>query len=236
MTQHKVWNILFLGAFILGGASSARAGGYPINDTLRYVQQIFEMISKYSQQAQETLVNKAKKEQIKIWEGAIEETPIQVSAYDYVKENLLTNPGEQSAPPQENLATAKAYVRERFLVPEGEQTDEKIAEIKGERKEYIQALSAELLSLSAGVRQRLPDDANLISEAEASGGGVLQDVKLNTATIKALARMTAVDIALQIKLAELEAAQELLYQPLEELKKPPECEGGCMGEVEVIRD
>lgn len=137
-------------------------------------------------------------------------------AYDVVKKNVLPN-GKNSkyAPGQKTWDKAVAFVKSNFYAKDPQKVS--FAEqkaIKKKRQEYFYEVTTNLITTSLLIQQGLVEDAKSISKAPTSGCNLIDDININTQTMMMVAKQTMADIALQARMLELEALQELNAQPI----------------------
>lgn len=211
-------------AFMLVVCVSVSGGAtFAVLDVFRGLQFTMQSIERTSQYAANLAKNNALKEQVEIWTGTTSITPPSASTYDFVTQNDPNSlPSAEIAPPQESLEEALAFVKKTFFVPAdaANVTEEMKAEVRNKRKTYVTNLGKEIISYAAGVRSSTADDLKSLQEASSSAGGIIQEIELNTETIKSLALITAANVFLEARLMEMEAASMLLKQEEQLLEKP----------------
>lgn len=148
--------------------------------------------------------------------------PITNLAFDFVNENMIKDiKNEKTGKVQTNWDEAVKYVKSTFYHDDSATlTPEINKELIKKRQDYLHEINSNLLSVSIGMQQALIEDAKSISVAPTSGCGFVDDVNINTQTMIALAKQTMAEIALEIRLFELEAITEQAKQPVYLLSKP----------------
>lgn len=148
--------------------------------------------------------------------------PITNLAFDFVNENMIKDiKNEQTGKVQTNWDEAVKYVKSTFYHDDATTlTPEINKELIKKRQDYLHEINSNLLSVSIGMQQALIEDAKSISTAPTSGCGFIDDVNINTQTMIALTKQTMAEIALEIRLFELEAIAEQTKQPIYLLPKP----------------
>lgn len=143
-------------------------------------------------------------------------------AYDLTKENMLGASQKSAyAPAQKNWDAAVNHIKSTFYEKDPDlltQTRQK--ELKRKRQEYLYETNSNVISTSLGIQQALLEDAKRISEAPTSGCNLIDDININTFMMMTLVKQTMADIALQIRMTELEAIREQNAQPLYLLERP----------------
>lgn len=137
-------------------------------------------------------------------------------AYDVVKENVLPE-GKNSkyAPGQESWDKAVEFVKSNFYIKDrAKLTPAEQKRITLKRQEYFYEVNANLITTSLLIQQGLVEDAKSISKAPTSGCNKFDDININTQTMMVISKQLMADIALQIRMLELEAMRELTTQPV----------------------
>lgn len=207
---------------IIGIPVSGRAT-FIVLDSFRGLQLTLQSFERTDQYAANLAKNNALKDQVEIWTETTSITPPSASTYDFVSQIDLTSlPSAEIAPPQESLEEALSFVKKTFFVPTDvlHVTEEQKAEVRNKRKIYVANLGKEIISYAAGVRSSTADDLKSLQEASSSAGGIIQEIELNTETVKSLALITAANVFLEARLMEMESASMLLKQEEQLLKKP----------------
>lgn len=148
--------------------------------------------------------------------------PITNLAFDFVNENMIKDiKNETTGKVQTNWDEAVKYVKSTFYHDDmATLTPDINKELTKKRQDYLHEINSNVLSVSIGMQQALIEDAKSISVAPTSGCGFIDDVNINTQTMIALAKQTMAEIALEIRLFELEAIKEQTKQPIYLLPKP----------------
>lgn len=148
--------------------------------------------------------------------------PITNLAFDFVNENMIKDiKNETPGKPQTDWDSATNYIKSTFYHDDSTTlTPEINKELIKKRQDYLHEINSNLLSVSIGMQQALIEDAKSISTAPTSGCGFIDDVNINTQTMIALIKQTMAEIALEIRLFELEAIMEQTKQPIYLLPKP----------------
>lgn len=196
---------------------------FTVLDVFRGTQLTLQSIERASQYAANLSKNNALEKQIQIWTAKTEITPPKASTYEYaLKNDSTTLPSSEVAPPQKSLDEAVAFVQKTFFLPANtaEATEEMKAEIVNKRKAYVTHLGKEIISYASGIRTSTADDLKSLEESSSAAGGILQEIELNTETIKSLVLITAANIFLEARVMEMEAAGMLLGQEEQLLEQP----------------
>lgn len=148
--------------------------------------------------------------------------PITNLAFDFVNENMIKDiKNEKLGKVQTNWDEAVKYVKSTFYHDNPTTlTPEITRDLGKKRQDYLHEVNSNILSVSIGMQQALIEDAKSISTAPTSGCGFIDDVNINTQTMIALVKQTMAEIALEIRLFELEAIKEQTKHPIELLPKP----------------
>lgn len=150
------------------------------------------------------------------------------TAFDYVNENLIKEAKKSTlGAPQKDYDTAVEYVKRTFYHDDPKTITPAIEEkIKQARLDYLQEINTNVMSLGIGVQQAILEDAKSISTAPTSGCSFIDDMNVNTKTLSTIIKQTMADLALQIRLLELEAVKEQATQPISLLPKPEKTQEG----------
>ncbi len=201
-----------VGLILLGMAVPVRAT-FVVTDVFRSLEKVLEDIDRLTQSISEEMKNAAKEIEIKVWSEEKEvSTKPTAGAYDFLfKTPLSSLESAKIAPAQDDMEKAREFVKKTFFLPEGsEPTDAEKQAINAIRQEYVSLLAQEQLTLAAGIQDSIQADMEALQKAEGSGAGILQEIKLDTQTVKTSALMSAANVVLGIKVMELDAAQLLL--------------------------
>jgi len=146
--------------------------------------------------------------------------------YQYMKDATATG-SEEYLPAQSDAEAQENYVRENFFYDSdvSKVTEEDKKNVQNKRQAYVEALASEVLSLSAGARENIAAELNILKKAKTTAGGTIQQIDVLVQTKKVMVEQKAADILLQSKLLELEAAQLMLGLNPQRVEKPDE-EGG----------
>ena len=188
----------------------------------------------------------SKKEELKIWEtrkrfkedkkkgkggeagedGDAEKFFPEAVYYEYMK-NAAATGSEEYLQAQADAARQADYVRKNFFYDSdiSKLTEEDKQKVINRRLSYIDALAKETLSLSAGARENIAAELNILKDVKTTAGGTIQQIDMLVQTKKVMVEQKAADILLQAKLLELEAAQLMLGLNPQRVEKPDE-EGG----------
>lgn len=142
---------------------------------------------------------------------------IPTESFEYVKKNILDASKMTPYTPLNDKVKAGgdmvAAVKELFFIEnESDATDEKRAEIKKHRDEYLTALGKTYVKLAYETQQKLIKDFEGVG-SDINGDGVIGTISGGDVTWQAVNRALIADIALQIELMELDAARFLSVQP-----------------------
>jgi len=131
--------------------------------------------------------------------------------YAYMKDATATG-SEAYIPAQSDASAQENYVREALFYDSdvSNLTEKDKQEVLNKRLAYVEALAMEVLSLSAGARDSIAAELNILKDAKTTAGGVIQQVEMMAQTKKVMIEQKAADILLQAKLLELDAAQLIL--------------------------
>ena len=168
----------------------------------------------------------SKEEELKIWETRKrfkkEEMP-QGAYYDYMI-NATATGSEQYNPSQGDPVAQEKYARENLFYDSdlSKLTEEEKQKVINTRLSYLESLAAEVLSLSAGVRDSIAAELATLKEAKTTAGGEIQQVDLLVQTKKLMVEQKAADILLQAKLLEFDAAQLILGLSPQRAEDPEE--------------
>lgn len=144
-------------------------------------------------------------------------------AFDFVKVNLLDNLSKDKlGPPQSSLEGAVSFVEKTFYFHEDKKDMPTLSEVIQNREKYTKELVSNVLTLGIGIQQNLVEDAASISLAVTSGCNQLQDIYVNSHIMISLIKQTMADIALQARLLELEAMEQINNTQIELREKPQE--------------
>lgn len=148
--------------------------------------------------------------------------PITNLAFDFVNENMIKDiKKEKLGKVQTNWDEAVKYIKSTFYHDDPSTlTPEITNELIRKRQDYLHDVSMNVMSVGIGMQQALVEDAKSISLAPTSGCGYIDDVNINTQTMIALAKQTMAELAIEIRLLELEAIKEQTKQPIALLPKP----------------
>lgn len=206
------------------GFSVTSADAYLMYDTMRTaefavqgVQRMLSLISEY-QKVQ------SKQEELKTWENKKEmkeKDSLSAETYEYLKDKMSMEKGIEEFLPAMTANEAEEHIKEKFFLPaNGQYTPKDKKDVEQRRYIYVESLAKELLSLSAGVRERAQSSLHALKEADTTAGGNIQQIDLLIQTKKTMAEQKAADVLLQAKILELEAAEMLLHLPLEYVENP----------------
>ena len=206
---------------ILTGIASAASATFVVGDAMRGMEKMLEGVDRVTQSVSEKMKNANLEEQIQTWNGRVDvqEKP-SWKMYDYLlRTPYNTLPSSKIGPSQADMAAAREFVRQTFFAPEGA-TDSQKKAVKALRQKYISLLSQEQLTLANGIRDQVAQDMKTAQNAEGSGGGVLQEIQLDTQTMRSLTMLSAANVIMGIKMMELDAAQMLASKDVELKAKP----------------
>lgn len=216
----SVMKKIFVGLILMGMTSVASAT-FVVGDVMRGMEKMLEGVDRTVQGVSEKMKNSNLEEQIQTWNGKVEikEKP-SWQMYDYLlRTPFNTLASSKIGNSQSDMATAREFVRKTFFVPEGATDTEKRA-VMALRRKYISLLSQEQLTLANGIREHVAQDMNKVQNAEGSGGGILQEIQLDTQTVRSLTMLSAANVIMGIKMMELDAAQMLASKDVELKTKP----------------
>lgn len=209
------------------GFSVTSAQAYLMFDAMRTaefavqgVQRMLSLISEY-QKVQ------SKQEELKSWENKKqmkEEDSLKAEPYEYLKDKMDMEKDIEKFLPAMTANEAEAHIKEKFFLPSDGYTQEQKKEVEQRRYAYLEALSKELLSLSAGVKKKAQESLQSLKDADTVAGGNIQQMDLLIQTKKTMVEQKVADVLLQAKLLELEAAKILLHMGLEYIENPEEVE------------
>lgn len=152
-------------------------------------------------------------------------------AYDWVKQNVLPE-GKNSkyAPGQKDWNTAVAFIKSNFYITDPKNlTGAEQKRITKKRQDYFYEVNANVISTAIGIQQGLVEDAESISTSPTSGCNEIDDININTQILMTLSKQKMAEIALQIRLLELEALREQAALPLT-LQSEPKYEEPNLGQ------
>ncbi len=198
---------------ILTGMAVPVSATFVVGDIMRGLEKTLEGVDRTVQSVSEQMKNQNLEEQIQTWSGTVEvTTKPSWQMYDYLlKTPFNTLPSSKIGLAQEDMAAAREFVRSTFFLPAGsDPTDAEKEAILALRREYVSTLAQEQTTLATGIRENVAQDLKNTQEAEGSGGGILQEIQLDTQTMRSLTMLSAANVIMGIKMMELEAAQMLL--------------------------
>ena len=221
------------GLFLLIGIlwSPALWAQYPVFDPARGIQLWLEQENILEQAIQQTNKVKELEQQLKIiTDNTANPKKVSSTAFDLVRREMLQKKVSDlseiiDTDETENLEKARAFILKTFFA-ETNATDGLVAAAEIQRRAYLEELAAPLIVQGVAVQKALEEDAKSADEAPHGGSGFLQDIHVNTQAVQSAAKMAVVNIALQIRMIELEAASNLFSRPARLLKEPPASEGG----------
>ena len=146
------------------------------------------------------------------------------NAFDYVNENLFKqSKKDKFGPAQNDYNSAVEYVKKNFYYEDPQKiTPEIQKKLTKARLDYLQELNTNLMSIGMGVQSALLEDAKSISNAPTSGCNFIDDMNVNSKTFSTIIRQTMAELAIQVRLFELEAVKEQATQPVGLLPNPDE--------------
>lgn len=219
-------------ALVIGVSTPSHAFLYVVADAVKAMQYLSESIQRTSEKSSQKQKNDTLMAELGIMRNEREPekdpttgepvgalTPTQ-EGYVALSEGFLEG-GEIDGTivqPQSSLETAKGVIRDTFYDQSG--TSDGETAIATVRQKYLQESAEALLAMSATVRENTEKDINALQSAPTSGGGVLQDIDFNSANLVAISKAMAQNIALQIQMAEVEIAQDLVEQRLNYIAGP----------------
>ena len=193
-----------------------RTGQFSIQGVQRLLNTITEYEKVYIKQ-QEVLMRKLK--------AAISEADLpKAQVYEFLQEhNIMEMGSEEYLPATTDTAAAEAYIREKFFFPSDETklTEQEKEKIIQRRYAYLEALSKEILSLSAALKEQTAKEQEVLKNAKTTGSGV-QQIELLVQNKKVMVEQQAVSVLLQAKIFELEAAQMMMTLNPKLMEKPAE--------------
>jgi len=166
-------------------------------------------------------------------DGTATTTGFSHEAYDYVQENVFPS-GHRSAwsdldeavDSVSSIADARQWVIDTFFIEdEEEMTLENEDKIKTRRTEYLQTIGSDYAVLAQEVQTRLKTDMESVKTTAFNGDGLVGTVSGIDQTWLAGTRALMADIALQLQLLELDAAQFMKEQQVTILEKPSTASG-----------
>lgn len=176
--------------------------------SMQGVQRLLNIISEYEKsfiKKQEVLMRKIK--------SAVSEADLPTGdLYEFLDgANIMKMGSEQYLPSTANAAQASQNIREKFFYPAdmSKLTEEVKEKVLRRRYAYMEALTKEVLSLSAAVKEQVAKEQEKLAASATAGSGV-QQVELLAQTKKIMVEQQAASILLQAKLYELEAARTLM--------------------------
>lgn len=218
-------------ALMLGVSTSSYALMYAVSDLTKAMQYITESIQRTSEkstqkQKNDTLVaelgimrNEREPEKDPTTGEPVGELTPTTEGYTVLADNFLSGEVDSSVvQSQTSLETAKGVVRDTFYDQTGTSDGENA--VAAVRQKYLQESAEALLAMSATVRENAEQDIESAATAAPSGGGILQDIDFNSANLVAMSKAMAQNIALQIQMAEVEIARDLVNQRLNYISGP----------------
>lgn len=137
-------------------------------------------------------------------------------AFEFTEEYLSSNDLSHTYGPATNsFADAVEFIKYAYYVEDAHDdqpstnTPENINNTLIARDGYLQVVNSQVMALGLGIQQSLIADAQSISPSPTSGCNLIDDLNINTLTVIATARQTMANIALQIKMLELDAVKRL---------------------------
>ncbi|MBQ3695697.1 MAG: hypothetical protein II938_01840 [Alphaproteobacteria bacterium] len=150
--------------------------------------------------------------------GAPSNSDLNISAYEYVKENILDNDKKTAYGPLNDKIKSggdmTAVVKEMFFIEnEEDNTEENKTKIMENRKAYLKTIASDYVYTAYNVREKLIDDMKAIS-ADLNGNGTIGATSGIDQSWRAVNKALIADIAMQIQMLELDAARFLSVQPI----------------------
>lgn len=206
---------------VLAGVISSEAFAVPVSDMMRGMEKTLENVDRIVQSISEKMKNANLEDQIKTWNGTVDvTTKPSWQIYDYLLNTPFnTLPSSHIGISQSDMAAAREFVRRSFFVPDGA-TDSEKNFMRALRRKYVSLLAQEQLTLANGIRDQVANDMKTAQNSEGSGGGILQEIQLDTQTIRALTMLSAANVIMGIKMMELDAAEMLLSKDVVLKEKP----------------
>lgn len=172
------------------------------------VQRLLNIVTEYEKsyvKQQEVLMRKVK--------SSVSEADLPTGdVYDFLsKANIMEMGSNQYLPSTDNAAVIDQNIRKKFFYPAdlSKVTEQEKEKVLRQRYAYMEALTKEVLSLSAAVKEQVAKEQEKLSAAKTAGSGV-QQVELLAQNKKIMVEQQAASVLLQAKILELEAARTLM--------------------------
>ena len=184
------------------------------------VQRLLNIVSEYEKsfiKQQEVLMRKIKS-------GVTEADLPTGDVYQFLDQAGIMEMGsEQYLPSTANAAQADQNIREKFFYPAdlNKLTEKEKEKVLQRRYAYMSALTKEVLSLSAAVKEQVAKEQEKLKSAPTEGSGV-QQVELLAQNKKMMVEQQAASVMLQAKIFELEAARMLMNLDPQLMEPPAE--------------
>lgn len=136
-------------------------------------------------------------------------------AFEFTESYLSDDETNAYGPAKTSLTEAIELIKNTYFVQdahEGEPSTNTPINVNNTlivRDAYLQSINSQVLALGLGIQQSLISDAQSISPSPTSGCNLKDDLNINTLTVIATARQTMANIALQIKMLELDAVKRI---------------------------
>ena len=209
----------------LGIATEAKAWFvFDVMRTAQFAMQGVERLLNIVTEYEKTYVKDQEVQMRKVKSGVTEADLPTGDVYQFLDQAKIMNMGsEKYLPSTANAAQADQYIREKFFYPAdlSKLTEKEKERVLQQRYAYMAALTKEVLSLSAAVKEQVAKEQEKLKSAKTQGSGV-QQVELLAQNKKMMVQQQAASVMLQAKILELEAARTLMNLSPQLMNPPAE--------------